>query len=503
MFQAFLSVLRNDRRLIWVLLTGLIIQVITCITAVGGSSFDQHFSIIEFSSYQLNTENAADYAIELEKMLRPTLQVYLFSGFIKCCHALHIYDPMTQLTILRVLLGILMLAVFNGIAVYYFRGDKKNILFYVLLILNFSWIFPYTRTLYSSEMMSGLVFFAALAIYQHRSARPRPVPYALLSGFLFSLAFFFRFQVGLAFAGLGLWLLFVDKKYRLLPYLLAGFLAGFAINIGLDSLFYGEWVFTPYNYFHHNIILDKASDYGTSGVFKYIGLLLAVMVAPPISILLFWYLVKSLFRNYRNPVLLSVVFFIAGHLFVPHKEERFLYPIFSALPLLIGWSLPEFIQYYNRCRRWIAVLIRVTLLLSVMINTVLLALFIITPYSQTVYFGQKLRAEFRKQPVEIHCLRRTPYETLSSIPMTFYSRSYKNIVFIKSGSPDSLLAHTDNKEFLTATYNELKPCLGRIDSLGYKPVLYSSGFLWKVNRFLHARKGPTINDIWVLYRKLH
>ena len=40
-----------------------------------------------------------------------------------------------------------------------------------------------------------------------------------------------------------------------------------------------------------------------------------------------------------------------------------------------------------------------------------------------------------------------------------------------------------------------------LDSLGYKPVRYSSKFLWNINEFLASKKLNTINDIWVLYKK--
>ena len=50
------------------------------------------------------------------------------------------------------------------------KKEPPKILYAVLLILNFSWIFPYTRTLYSSEMLSGLFFFGAIA-----SSAPHPM----------------------------------------------------------------------------------------------------------------------------------------------------------------------------------------------------------------------------------------------------------------------------------------------------------------------------------------
>jgi len=58
-----------------------------------------------------------------------------------------------------------------------------------------------------------------------------------------------------------------------------------------------------------------------------------------------------------------------------------------------------------------------------------------------------------------------------------------------------------NDIYFAVTYNDLKNGRPMLDSLGYKPVLYSSNLLWHINEFLHSKKINTINDIWVLYRK--
>ena len=59
----------------------------------------------------------------------------------------------------------------------------------------------------------------------------------------------------------------------------------------------------------------------------------------------------------------------------------------------------------------------------------------------------------------------------------------------------------DNDIYFAVTYNDLKDGGTILDSMGYKPVIYSSKLLWNINEFLHSKKINTINDIWVLYRK--
>ncbi len=38
--------------------------------------------------------------------------------------------------------------------------------------------------------------------------------------------------------------------------------------------------------------------------------------------------------------------------------------------------------------------------------------------------------------------------------------------------------------------------------MGLQPVMHSSDLLWGVNELLHAKNVNTINEIWVLYKKV-
>ena len=157
MFKRLLITIRNDRILQLLLCGSLLIQILFCITAVGFYHPDQHFQIVEFSSYQLGEKSGVAGIWELSSKIRPTLQVYIFSAFIKACRLFNIHDAYLQLTILRIIFGIIAFAVFNLICIYYFKKQKK-VLYWVLLMLNLSWILPYTRTMFSSEMGSSVFF---------------------------------------------------------------------------------------------------------------------------------------------------------------------------------------------------------------------------------------------------------------------------------------------------------------------------------------------------------
>ena len=500
-FSELKRIVQKDKKLQLILAGGLLIQLITCITAIGFYHPDQHFSIVEFSSYQLGKESGASYVYEFTHFVRPTLQIHLFSVYYTICTSLGIDDPYIQLTILRIILGLAMFLLFNAMSFYYFKDEKRKILYSVLLILNFSWMLPYTRTLFNSEIVSSLFFFGTIFLYEIKKDKSPDLWFLILIGLLFGLTFYFRFQMGFAMVGFGLWMLFIEKKYaRILP-IAAGFIIAALINVYLDHKLYGEWVFTPYEYFNVNINEGRAAQFGKSSFLRYIGLLVAVITAPPFSLILFYYGCKGLIKKYKHPICIAVFFFIFFHCLVGHKEERFLFPIFNALPIVVGFGLPYLFNYYENCKRWIASLIKVALIITIVLNTAVLILFAFIPYSQSVYFTSQLKNKFKTDHAIVYYLFRSPYTTPGGSPLVFYRKAAGNLELKKITYIDSVRSLSGKDVFIAVTYNDLKQGRPMLDSLGYKPVMYSSKFLWNINEFLHSKKINTINDIWVLYRK--
>src|SRR6476660_512704 len=131
-FPGLKKIIQKDRKLQLILAGGLLIQLITCITAIGFYHPDQHFSIVEFSSYQLGKESGASYVYEFTHFVRPTLEIHLFSGYYLICTFFGIHDPYLQLAILRIILGTAMFVLFNLMSLYYFQNDKRKVLYSVL-----------------------------------------------------------------------------------------------------------------------------------------------------------------------------------------------------------------------------------------------------------------------------------------------------------------------------------------------------------------------------------
>ncbi len=493
------EMIRTDTRLKLLLTAGFVIQLIVCITAVGIYHPDQYFQIIEFSSYQLKHASAAGQVWEFSAHLRSTLQVWLFSGYYELCMGLGIRDPYVQLEVLRVAFGLALFVFFNWITLYYFRQQGRRILYLVLLLLNFTWILPYTRTLFSSEMLSSLLFFGALFLYE---TGRRSWWMALLTGFLFSLAFYTRFQTAFAIIGFLGWMLWSGRGQRGFLPLVLGFLAGMLLNTVLDHQFYQQWVFTPYVYFRVNILEGKAASMGTSSFLVYIAVLAAMVLTPPFSIfLLFAGFRTALLKKLDHPLVLSVVCFVVGHCLVAHKEERFLFPVVNVLPIIVGWGLPGLIEWVRSRRKGLRGVIRGIAYFSAGLNVFLLAVLLFTPYSQAIYFTWQLKQHFKGAPATIYALGRTPFETEHHLPFVFYRGGVRNLEWKQVSVEDSLRYVRDKADYIVTTYNQTDGRKASFDSLGYTGVLYSSRLLWGLNELLGSMKVNTINDIWVLYER--
>jgi phosphatidylinositol glycan class B len=502
MLREIIAQYRRDARLRYILIAGLIVQLVMAWTSVGSYHPDQHFQIIEFSSYQLGEPHGAAAVWEYYHPVRPSIQIYLFSGWHVVMKSLGILNPYTELTILRLVLGLLMFALFNVLAIHYLREAGKKVVYAVLLILNFSWFLPYAKVQFSSEIISSLFFFGTLLWYDVRKDKNPGFGFLCLIGFLFSLAFYFRFQVGFFLLGFGVWMIWVARTARHILPMAIGFILGTALNTWMDYTFFHRLVITPYEYYYINIIDKRAAMFGTSSFLRYIGLFIAVVAAPPLSLILFFYAGKSFLRNYKHVLFLTTMSFIIAHCLVGHKEERFMFPALFILPVWMGWGLPSLLEYYAKCRSWIRGTLKGITIFSVTLNCIVLVLLVFNPYSQSIHFTELLEKRFEpgSETASVYFLKRSPFETPAHSPYIFYQRYFKKTSFFRVNDNDSLQFIRGNSSYVTTTFDDFE---GRrvADSLGYKPVLYSSALLWKINSFLASRQMQPINDIWVLYKK--
>jgi hypothetical protein len=142
--------------------------------------------------------------------------------------------------------------------------------------------------------------------------------------------------------------------------------------------------------------------------------------------------------------------------------------------------------------------------LSVLLNIFGLFLLLFhNPRTQLIGFTSKLNSQFNKNSAHstIYCAGRNPFITSSNLPITFYANAFKNTEIAMIDNADSIRQINKEHFYLATTFRVIKNQRGMIDSLGLKPVFYSSDLLWKINDFFHTQKMNDVSEVWVLYKK--
>lgn len=375
--------------------------------SLGYHQMDEHFMILEYARYRDGSIPKRLIPWEFLAEIRPSLQPYMAEGLFTLMRTVGIRDPFIQTFLIRLLTGYLTFSVAWMFAWRFLRhirekSDQK----WWLATVSLLWFLPYVYVRFSSENMSGVfLLLALLCLPEIVSGKQTKLQFgnAFACGLLLAFSFFFRFQMAFAIIGLLLWLLW---KLRPLSVLIGGLFCGAVIGLGVnlmsDYAFYGHWVLTPYNYFHANIVQDVASHYGVQPWYAYISMFVNT-AAPPLSIFLLCLFALGLYRRPTHPLVFIVVLFLWGHMSVPHKELRFLYPMlmpFLAI-CLFGWEgIRESIK---RGRFW-----KISLRVMGWINMVLLLFRIFTPAKPNHYYYRYLYHYPR--PVHLITLGRGIYD---------------------------------------------------------------------------------------------
>ncbi|KAJ1512192.1 hypothetical protein HMI55_006323 [Coelomomyces lativittatus] len=104
----------------------------------------------------------------------------------------------------------------------------------------------------------------------------------------------------------------------------------------IDSYMYGRWHFAPLNLIQYNLLENKSSLYGVESILFYIkNLFLNWSIAFPCA-LISWVAFMNRHVIWSTTVILWFVVFLVQ----PHKEERFLFPIYP----FMAWGSSELIR---------------------------------------------------------------------------------------------------------------------------------------------------------------
>lgn len=486
------------------LLLALLVHLLSAWFNRGHFHPDEYFQILEFAGFKLGKTPLQDLPWEFQARIRPALQPALAWLSAKSLLAAGVSDPFTHTFLLRLLSALLGLYVaFKLFSLTSSWISSKNLKKYFLLLSLFYWYLPFLHNRFNSENWSAIFLllgiFLAWDLFKNQdNVQSVAISKLMLSGFFFGCAFYFRFQIGFALLGVGLWLVVFKKNLlKILFPMASGFLVAVAMNIFLEHWLYGEWTFSPLNYFSANIIQGKAAGWGTSPWWFYFYRFL-ISNLPPFSIFMLFAIFLGVIRKPRNIFVWILVPFWLAHIIVGHKEMRFMFPMIYLLPLFL--VLPfDFSQYRldRKIRYWIVSPSgKISLKFFWTFNIIFLVIFTLKPAHESATIYHWLYKQGNKQKTTLYTLTQSPY-FLAGLKINYLKSP--NVAVRKVNDLKELKQVIASGNHSVYFFYEGKTLPGKLVQKGFKLKMECSSippFLFKfnINNWLSRVK------IWSIYK---
>ncbi len=393
---------------------------------VGNVHPDGHFQLLEFAWHKLGHSNANDMPWEYHGQIRSSIQPMFVYGVHKLLGIFGVTNPFDITLFLRLIssvLGFSALFLLTGIALRWFENENHRKYLFISVCL--FWIFPTFHSAFNSESWSGSALCLGIWFFlksTEKKETPLATRYAAVAGVLFGLAFFLRFTLGFSLLGIACWAMLIQRlQIRLWVALAAGFSLTCLFNVALDSWFYGQWVFTPANYFELNIVQDIASIFGVDPWWYYLRSIVMVFI-PPFGLVVLLLMVIGCITHFKNIAVWIVLPSIFVYSFVSHKETRVIYSLLNFFPILIMFGVvavshmtfPKFLK-----SRILNITGRFLMLLYLAINIVLLVAISVTPGHQSAIVQKWIYEKARHNTLQINLYERDPY-TRGKLTMNYY-----------------------------------------------------------------------------------
>ncbi|HTA28382.1 MAG TPA: hypothetical protein VK809_11365 [Bacteroidia bacterium] len=476
-------------------MAGLVLNIICAWFSKGFYHPDEHYQILEFCNYKLGNATAASLPWEFTQKMRASLLpyiAYLLARFMQLCG---FYNPFTLAFLLRLFTGIITWFVVSKFCLLMckkFKSPKAEKLFILMSFL--LWFIPFLSVRFTAENISGLLLLYGLyLILQNNEKANNSLKTYIIAGFLFGISFFIRFQMAFALVGVIGWLIFVKKiKFKYLAILTLSALIAIGSNILLDYLFYGEIIFTPYNYYYANIILHKAADFGVNPWWFFFTEFIT-KAAPPISIVLLIMFFAGLVKNYKtDPAVWILIPFIFLHFLTPHKELRFLFPALFLFIYCAALGFDYFMEkpFYQKIHPYVYTV-------SLIICIPLLIYQTMVPPQTSVCYTRFLYDNVPEKGTVLLVLNKDYDMTVSGLCEGIYKPAKLSIV--KIDSLPLLTEYIQNKQLKTAlfmTKENINP-----DSIikGYKAEIVYCFYPSWVLKF-NINNWESRSSIWRIYQ---
>jgi len=420
---------------------------------------DELFQILEFGGYKLGFIPAQSLPWEFPAKIRPALQpamVYVVGKLTG-----NPVDPILTAFILRMfttIIGWLSLTFITLISLNWVKSiEAKRALLYSYASL---WFLPYLHANFSSESLSGSLFFAGLGCLwmgNHLSQSP-PGPvirtgrkdakekqsqkseiyWLLAAGFLLGLAFVSRVQTGFLIAGLMFWCIFLHR-FSFKKIIIIFIPAALAVAIGfvIDSWFYGEWVNTAWNYYKANIIQGIANNYGVFPWWDYLLWSFNVMI-PPLGLVVMIGVFYAIVKFPRNIVIVSVIPFVFIHFVISHKESRFLFPLIDAVPVCLALTFSSWQALFDKRRKLSISLGKI----FVGFNVICIVVLLLKPQQQPYDLYKVVHDKYWNSGAYMFCTSDDPYSFIGLVVNYYKPNNFTFYSELRGKNIDSTMANT-------------------------------------------------------------
>lgn len=356
---------------------------------------DEFQQVILLAEHLCGNADGAYLPIDHQKGWRSMALPLIAAGVFEAARGADIADPFTLTLLLRLLTAALALWVVQGFITAVHPSVRAENQEAFVILSWFLWFVPVLHVRFSGEAWSGLLFLRGLTLLLRD-----PAPPGWRVGAWWAAAALLRPAVLALPAGAVLWLLLVRRTgWRRLGGIAAGGAAAMALGIALDSIAYGRFTFSLWNYLAAALSGEEAHRFTALPWYQH--LLFALKhPTPPIGALLLGAAIVLVALRPRHPALWLSLAFLIAHSLIPVKEPRFLFPLAPLMPwlLMAAWDA--------LCARWPAFMRRDLVLRLLFpfaaVNAAALLVGIATPAGNgRIRLAEAIRARYADAPVRI------------------------------------------------------------------------------------------------------
>lgn len=275
--------------------------------------------------------------------MRPWTQSYIYYSLVKVAQFFDINNPFTWSLIIKTLSSLL-----GFISIIYLLSNFKKIFIkeenhFNYFIFFCFWFYPFLHSRTSSENVGISIFIISICFLYNVFVNKKEVNKLLL--FLFGLilgaSLVIKFNLIISLFPILVWVLIFRMEIIKILIVTLGTSISLLIGIIIDSLSYGDFNITYWNFFYWNIVWGRMAEFGHQPIYFYFTSIL-LDLAPFVSL---FFIISIFYYAYKNPksIFTFFIFFpIVILSFLSHKELRYVFQIYYFCPLFIIYFFYHF-----------------------------------------------------------------------------------------------------------------------------------------------------------------